>query len=295
MTAKRKQLTKRTEKRRVRRESSRRQALTRNTSRRFVGIVAALAALGGGGWVLRSAGSAVLVQPVEVVRSLQVHVHRSFPHDTAAYTQGLIWSEGKIYESTGQYGRSDLRRLDPETGSVEQQVPISRAFFGEGLARVDDRLIMLTWKAQRAFVFGVDRFEPIETLQYRGEGWGLCNDGGRLIMSDGSSRLAFRDLETFEEVGGVNVTLRGMPLAQLNELECVDGAVYANVYTHDFLVRIDPTSGRVTDYIEAAGLLTPEEALNVAELNGIAYDSGADRFYITGKLWPRMFEVTFEK
>jgi len=295
VTAKRAQLTKKTQKRRVRRESSRRQMLTRNSSHSFVGVVAALAALGGGGWVLRSAGPAVLVQSVDAVRSLQVHVHRSLPHDTAAYTQGLIWFEGKLYESTGQYGRSDLRRLDPETGSVEQQVPISRSFFGEGLARVDDRLIMLTWKAQRAFVFGVDRFEPIETLRYRGEGWGLCNDGGRLIMSDGSSRLTFRDLETFENVGGVEVTLRGVPLAQLNELECVDGTVYANVYTRDFLVRIDPTNGRVTDYIEASDLLTPEEALNVAELNGIAYDSEAERFYITGKLWPRMFEVTFGK
>ena len=301
MSAKRKQPTRKTEKRRSCFGSSSQQTLARNTSTLFVGIVAALVALvalvalDGGGGAFRSAGSTALVQSVDVVRSLRVHVHRSFPHDTAAYTQGLIWSEGKLYESTGQYGRSDLRRLDPETGGVEQQVAISRAFFGEGLARADDRLIMLTWKAQRAFVFGVDRFEPIETFRYRGEGWGLCNDGGRLIMSDGSSRLTFRDLETFEEVGGVDVTLRGVPQDQLNELECVDGAVYANVYTHDFLVRIDPTSGRITDYIEASGLLTPEEARDVAELNGIAYDPGADRFYITGKLWPTMFEVTFEK
>ena len=293
MNAKRKQP--RTEKRRSSRGSSSRQARSGNVSRRFLGVVAALVALAGGGWVLRSAGSgSVLVQSGNIVRSLQVQVHRRVPHDPAAYTQGLIWSEGKLYESTGQYGRSDLRRLDPQTGGVEQQVPISRAFFGEGLARVDDHLIMLTWKAQRAFVFGVDRFDPVETLRYRGEGWGLCNDGGRLIMSDGSSRLTFRDLETFEEIGGVEVTLRGAPQTQLNELECVDGAVYANVYTHDFLVRIDPTSGRVTDYIEASGLLTREEARDVEELNGIAYDPENERFYITGKLWPMMFEVTFE-
>ena len=253
-------------------------------------------ALAIGAWALLPAGPAgtTAAQPVDVVRSLAVRIHRTLPHDTSAYTQGLLWWDGRLYESTGQYGRSDLRRLDPETGAVEQRIDISPAYFGEGLARVDDRLIMLTWKAQRAFVFGLERFDEQRTYRYQGEGWGLCNDGSRLVMSNGSDRLTFRDLLTFEVLGDVAVTLRGFPLAQLNELECVGDAVYANVYQTDFLVRIDPNTGRVTHYIEASGLLTREEARGVDVLNGIAFDPGAETFYITGKLWPKMFEVTFE-
>lgn len=228
------------------------------------------------------------------VESLAVNVLRRFAHDTSAYTQGLIWSEGKLYESTGQYGASTLRRLDPQTGEVEHRVAISPAFFGEGLARVGDRLIMLTWKAQRAFVFEFDSFAPTGTFSYRGEGWGLCDDGSRLIMSNGSDRLTFRDRETFEPTGDVAVTLRGVPLPQINELECVGDAVYANVYQQDFLVRIDPATGRVTQFIDAAGLLTSEERRGTDVLNGIAYDPEAETFYLTGKLWPAMFEVTFE-
>ena len=234
-------------------------------------------------------------QSEESVRELRVEVHRRFPHDTTAYTQGLILFQGKLLESTGRYGQSDLRRLDPATGTVEQRVGISPAFFGEGIARVDDRLIMLTYKAQRAFALGIEQFDQLETFRYRGEGWGLCNDGRRLIMSNGSSRLTFRDLQSFEEIGGVDVTLRGVPQMQLNELECVGDTVYANVYQRDIILRIDLASGYVTEYIDASGLLTREESRGVDVLNGIAYDPDRDRFYITGKLWPTMFEVTFEE
>ena len=259
-------------------------------------VALGLATSAAGGWAFLSPGPAetTAAQPAAVVQSLAVKIHRTLPHDTSAYTQGLLWWNGKLYESTGQYGRSDLRRLDPETGAVEQRVDISPAYFGEGLARVDDRLIMLTWKAQRAFVFGLERFDEQRTFLYEGEGWGLCNDGTRLVMSDGSNRLTLRDLRTFEELGDVAVTLRGFPLTQINELECVGDSVYANVYQTDFLVRIDPSSGRVTHYIDASGLLTREEARGVDVLNGIAFDPGAETFYITGKLWPKMFEVTFE-
>lgn len=260
-----------------------------------------LAALAAAVWMLSPPGPAgpTAAQPADAVRpaaveSLSVRVLRAFPHDPGAYTQGLLWWDGKLYESTGQYGRSDLRRLDPGTGAVERQVDISPAYFGEGLARVGDRLIMLTWKAQRAFVFGIERFDERRTFRYEGEGWGLCNDGGRLVMSDGSDRLTFRDPGTFAVLGEVAVTLRGFPLTQINELECVGDSVYANVYQTDFLVRIDPAGGRVTHYIEASGLLTREEARGVDVLNGIAFDPGAGTFYLTGKLWPKMFEVTFE-
>ena len=265
------------------------------TSRSLL-LVLGVVALAVGGWAFLPSAPAetTAAQPASVVQSLSVKVHRAFPHDTSAYTQGLLWWDGRLYESTGQYGSSDLRRLDPETGDVEQELDISPAYFGEGLARVDDRLIMLTWKAQRAFVFGLERFDEQRTFRYDGEGWGLCNDGSRLVMSNGSNRLTFRDLRTFEVLGDVAVTLRGFPLTQLNELECVGDAVYANVYQTDFLVRIDPATGRVTHYVEASGLLTREESRGVDVLNGIAFDPGAETFYITGKLWPKMFEVTFE-
>ena len=268
---------------------------TSGTSRSLL-LVLGVVALAAGGWAFLPSAPAetTAAQPASVVQSLSVKVHRAFPHDTSAYTQGLLWWDGRLYESTGQYGSSDLRRLDPETGDVEQELDLSPAYFGEGLARVDDRLIMLTWKAQRAFVFGLERFDEQRTFRYDGEGWGLCNDGSRLVMSNGSNRLTFRDLRTFDVLGDVAVTLRGFPLTQLNELECVGDAVYANVYQTDFLVHIDPATGRVTHYVEASGLLTREESRGVDVLNGIAFDPGAETFYITGKLWPKMFEVTFE-
>ena len=272
-------------------------AALRGRRPRLVAGVLALAAVAAAGWAFRAAesGAPEAAQSASVLRSLAVKVHRAFPHDTSAYTQGLLWWEGRLYESTGQYGSSDLRRLDPATGAVEQRIDIAAAYFGEGLARVDDELIMLTWKAQRAFVFGLERFDRRQTFRYRGDGWGLCNDGRRLVMSNGSDRLTFRDLRSFEPLGGVAVTMRGLPLTQLNELECVGDSVYANVYQTDYLVRIDPASGRVTHQIDASGLLTPAEARRADVLNGIAFHPGTERFYITGKLWPTMFEVTFEE
>ena len=227
------------------------------------------------------------------MRSLRVDVLREIPHDTTAYTQGLLWWHDKLYESTGQHGTSTLRRVHPDTGAVEQRVDIEPDYFAEGLARVDDRLIQLTWKAQLGFVYDADTFATVATFRYRGEGWGLCHDGTRLIMSDGSDTLTFRDRRSFEATGSVRVTLRGQPQYDLNELECVNDIVYANVWEHDYIVRVDPTSGRITHQIDAAGLLTRDEALGTDVLNGIAYNPAAGTFYITGKLWPKMFEVRF--
>ena len=245
--------------------------------------------------MLWSAGS-VAGQPQgrsAIVRSLRVDVLRAIPHDTTAYTQGLLWWQGKLYESTGQYGTSTLRRLHPDTGVVEQRLDIEPGYFGEGLARVDDRLVQLTWKAQRAFVYDLESFATISTHRYTGEGWGLCHDGTRLIMSDGTDALTFRDPETFAETGSVRVTRGGRPQRDLNELECVDGMVYANIWQHDEIVHLDPASGRITHRIDAAGLLTRDEARGTDVLNGIAYNAGTDTFYVTGKLWPKMFEVRF--
>ena len=280
------------------RKTKRRQPTARHRSSNNLGwIVAAVAALAlvGGTWVFVSTESSAAQSEMLTVQSLRVDVLRELPHDTTAYTQGLLWRDGWLYESTGQYGDSRLRRIDPVTGAVEQEIYTSPAFFGEGLAAVDDYLVMLTWKAERAFVYDASSFEQVRMFRYRGEGWGLCHDGDRrrLIMSNGSDLLTFRDPATFEQNGSIRVTLRGRPLMQLNELACVNGLVYANVYQEEYLVVIDPESGRVTHQIDAAGLLTDEEARGVDVLNGIAYDPMAESFYITGKDWPKMFEVRF--
>ncbi len=277
------------------RRARRRPAVVPRPPRRRRRLLLALVALAAAGWALGSVGlpgRAPQVDP-NVVRTLRVDVVRELPHDTSAYTQGLLWWEGSLYESTGRYGESTLRRLDPATGAVEQRVSVPPAFFGEGLARIGGRLIMLTWMAERAIVYDLRSFETVRTFRYRGEGWGLCHDGDRLVMSNGSDTLTLRDADTFEPIGAVRVTLRGRPQDQLNELECVDGAVYANVWQEDYIVRIDPASGRVTHQIDAAGLLTAREARGVDVLNGIAYEPEAGTFYITGKWWPKMFEVRF--
>lgn len=230
---------------------------------------------------------------VAAVDSLTVNVHRKIPHDPAAFTQGLLWWQGKLFESTGRRGQSQLRRIDPATGIVEHRVRIPVLFFGEGLAREGQRLVMLTWRAEQAFVFGLPGLDRLGTLSYRGEGWGLCHDGRRFVMSDGSDRLSFRDSQSFAVVGQVAVTFEGRPLANLNELECVDGEVYANVFQRDTIVRIDPSTGHVTARIDATGLRTTAQAQGADVLNGIAYAPEVDRFFVTGKLWPAMFEVTF--
>jgi glutamine cyclotransferase len=220
----------------------------------------------------------------------------TYPHDPEAFTQGLLWEQGRLFESTGLYGASTLREVVPETGEVVRSVELEARYFGEGLALVEDRLIQLTWQEETAFVYDLATFERVGTFSYEGEGWGLCFDGEVLYMSDGSATLTRRDPETFEVVGTVDVTLRGEPVALLNELECAQGSVYANVFTTNVIVRIDPASGQVRGVIDASALLRAEERARLtrdAVLNGIAYNPEADTFYLTGKLWPKLFEVRF--
>ncbi|HYX24013.1 MAG TPA: glutaminyl-peptide cyclotransferase, partial [Thermoanaerobaculia bacterium] len=227
---------------------------------------------------------------------LKVKVLVARHHDPAAFTQGLLVHGGSLYESTGLYGSSSLREVDPVSGVVKRKVDVPSQYFAEGLALVDDRLIQLTWKEHKALVYQLAGFAPAGELPYEGEGWGLCWDGKRLVMTDGSDKLIFRDPKTFAFLGEVTVTRgdrMGEQVLDLNELECVDGLVYANVWQRDEILRIDPKDGRVQAVIDASGLLTPEERQKADVLNGIAWDPQRKLFLITGKLWPKLFEVTF--
>jgi glutaminyl-peptide cyclotransferase len=241
--------------------------------------------LGAGGVCARSAA-----HPSSSVE-LRFKVNRSFPHDTRAFTQGLLMFGGKLYEGTGLYGRSTVRRVDLASGVVEQQSALPADLFGEGLARVGQRLFQLTWKDHKALVWDLVTLEKVAEFAYEGEGWGLCFDGKRLVMSDGTDRLTFRNPTSFQKEGEVRVRHRGKRVGYLNELECVRGAVYANVWKDSHIARIDPTTGEVTGWIDASGLLEPSEAASADVLNGIAEMEGTDHLLVTGKFWPRIFEV----
>ncbi|HEY8470848.1 MAG TPA: glutaminyl-peptide cyclotransferase [Longimicrobiales bacterium] len=215
-----------------------------------------------------------------------------FPHDTSAYTQGLLYHDGVLYESTGRYGLSELRRVEVETGRVLQRVRLPSDRFGEGLALLDGRLFQLTWESGVGYVYDLETLALLDSFHYSGEGWGLTTDGKSLIMSDGSDTLRFLDPHTFETVRTVAVHDNGSPLEEINELEYVGGVIYANIYRSDWIVRIDPESGRVLGWTNMRGLLPERERTpNTDVLNGIAYDSAGDRLFVTGKLWPALFHV----
>ncbi len=221
-----------------------------------------------------------------------------YPHDAEAFTQGLLWHEGYLYESTGLFGESTLRRIDIASGEPLQLLSIDEAYFAEGLELVDDKLIQLTWKAGRAFVYDFATFDLIDSIEYDGEGWGLCYDGRYLFMSDSSAYLSVRDAETFELIFRGAVTYQGRIIAPqlLNELECVGDHIYANAWNTDFIFRIDKWSGDVSAVIDASSLLTAAEKADLAAgsvLNGIAWNPESETFFITGKKWRKIFEVVF--
>lgn len=230
----------------------------------------------------------------EAPAALEYEVLSRRPHDDSAFTQGLQLDDGgRAFESTGLYGRSSLREVDPLSGRVIRRSMLPEDRFGEGLALVADRLIQLTWRSGEAFVWNVDSFELLETFEYDGEGWGLCSDGDRLIMSDGSDTLTFRDPSTFDIVGGVRVVRDGEPVDDLNELECVRGDVWANVWHSDEVLRIDPTGGTITGVLDLGGIIEPHPTVASSEdvLNGIAYDASTDSYLVTGKRWPELIEI----
>lgn len=222
----------------------------------------------------------------------EVDIVREYPHDRQAFTQGLLWTNGTLYESTGQVGQSGIRRVALQTGAVEQRRDLPPPHFGEGITILDGKLYQLTWTTGRAFVYNAATFAPIAEFSYEGEGWGLTTNGRALIMSDGTDALRLINPNDFSEIRRIPVSDNGVPVRNLNELEWVDGEVWANVWTTDRIARIDPESGRVVGWIDLTGLL-PDVMRSGTEdvLNGIAYDAEAKRIFVTGKNWPRVFEI----
>jgi glutaminyl-peptide cyclotransferase len=232
-----------------------------------------------------------------VVPVFGYRVAAEYRHDAGAFTQGLAYVDGVLYEGTGLMGESTLRRVDLESGEVLQSVALDASLFGEGITVLGDRIYQLTWRNHLCLVFDRETFTPIETFTYANEGWGLTTDGTQLIASDGTNRLVFRDPATFAEVGHVDVFDGEEAVNSLNELELVDGEIWANVWRSDRIARIDPVSGQVRSWLDLTGLLSADdrEGQNVDVLNGIAHDRASGRLFVTGKRWPKLFTIEVDE
>ena len=221
---------------------------------------------------------------------------QSYPHDPAAFTEGLFFHQGALYESTGLEGQSEIRKVDLKTGRTLSRRIVPPPYFGEGIVNWKDRLISLTWRHRQGFVWRLSDFFPISTFRYEGEGWGLTQDGHSLIMSDGTAQLRFLNPEKLTEERRITVTWNGRPVERLNELEYVKGEIWANIWYDNHIARIDPRSGAVIDWLDIAPLLKASGAKDSeAVANGIAYDAKADRLFVTGKNWARLFEIRVVK
>lgn len=216
----------------------------------------------------------------------------SYPHDTSAFTQGLFFENGVLYESTGRHGQSSLRKVDLKTGEVLRIRNLDDTYFGEGAAMAGNKIVQITWRSRKGLVYDKDTFDLLETFTYPGEGWGLTYDGRNLVMSDGTAVLRYLDAATFRETGTLEVYDEAGPVQSLNELEYVEGEIFANLWGSDRIARINPETGRVKGWIDLSGLL-PEKDRKGGEdvLNGIAYDPGGKRLFVTGKLWPKLYEI----
>ena len=230
------------------------------------------------------------------ITQLEPQILNSYPHDSEAFTQGLLFHEGKLYESTGLEGSSSLREVTVETGEVVRALPLADIYFGEGLAEINGDLLQITWQNGEAFRYDLETFELKDTYTYDTEGWGICYDGEQLYMSDGSATLYIRNAETFELESSIQVTRDGESVSALNELECVDEHIYANIWQTDDIVKLDKR-GRVVASIDASNVTAASgrDGDPNAVLNGVAYNPESETFYLTGKLWPTLFEVTFEE
>jgi glutamine cyclotransferase len=249
----------------------------------YLGIAVLAAAIGYAAWAQLIAGK----KP----RYLEARVVMAYPHDPQAFTQGLVFHDGKLYESTGQYGASSLRRVRPETGIVEQIRSLNRVYFGEGIAILDDKIYQLTWQNGVAIVYDLATFDLLETFIYDGEGWGLTDDGRNLILSDGSATLKFLDPKNFEVLRTIDVRSDAGPVDRLNELEFIDDEIWANIWYEDRIARIAPETGEVIGWIDVSDLYPQSRRRREDVANGIAYDEKTDRLFVTGKNWPQLFEI----
>jgi glutaminyl-peptide cyclotransferase len=244
-------------------------------------LVIALVLVGGCGSV---ADSPIRGNTLEVVATI--------PHDRAAYTQGFLFHDGFLYESTGLYGSSSVRKIDPATGEILKKHDLDPRFFGEGLTALGDRLFQVTWREGTGFIYEASDLQPVGSFRYEGEGWGLTTDGASLILSDGTYRLRYLDPETFEVVRTVDVSDGGRVIFAINELEWVQGEIWANIWQEENVARIDPESGAVVGWVNVESFMSSWQRWRGAEVaNGIAYDSVSDRLWVTGKRWPHIFEV----
>ena len=220
-------------------------------------------------------------------------VVHAYPHDPGAFTEGLFYFDGFLYESTGLEGQSSIRKVRLETGEVVQRYDLPAQYFGEGIIHWKGRLIQLTYKTETGFVYDLPSLSLQRRFEYPGEGWALTQDGKRILMSDGTPRIRTWDPETLAETGRITVTDRGQPVKNVNELEWIKGEIYANIWETDQIARIDPETGNVTGWIDLTGLLGPADRMSgqIDALNGIAYDAAGDRIFVTGKRWPKLFEI----
>ncbi len=256
-----------------------------NATRAGIAFLAAFVAL------LRPQPAAPTGSGVPDLAPRRPRVVATHPHDPESFTQGLVWSRGRLFESSGLYGQSRLIEVELATGRALRQVALPQDEFAEGLALVGDRLFQLTWREGRAHLWRADDLAPLGVLSFAGEGWGLTWDGVHLVLSDGSAALSFRSPEDLREVRRLIVRRAGRAVPYLNELEWAEGAIYANVWMSDEILRIDPATGEVTAVWDAAGLLTPDERRRADVLNGLAWVPERRTFLVTGKLWPRTFEL----
>jgi glutamine cyclotransferase len=261
-------------------------------------LAAAVVVLAAGVMMIRDSTPAPAVEASQqqAIPTWRYSIVTSYPHDPAAFTQGLQYLNGFMYEGTGLNGRSSIRKVELKTGKVVQERALASQHFGEGITIWKNTLFQLTWQSGVAFVYDAATFAPKPTtFTYRGEGWGLTHDEARLIMSDGTSELRFLDPATFKELRRVKVMADGQPIVSLNELEYVKGEIFANIWQTDTIARINPQSGAVLGWIDMRGLLSARERTSTDVLNGIAYDAATDRLFVTGKLWPRLFEIKLVK
>ena len=228
--------------------------------------------------------------------SYTYEIVNTFPHDPEAFTQGLVFADGIFYESTGLNGESSLRKVEVSTGKVIKKIEVPNRYFAEGLALFQGQLFQLTWQDQKGFIYDHNTFAPQGEFQYTGEGWGLTHDGKSLILSDGTDQIRFLDPANFKEQRRITVQAPTETIQQINELEYVKGEIFANVWNENFILRIDPATGKVKGMIDMRGILKPEDKHGETDvLNGIAYDAEKDRLFITGKKWPKLFEIKLKK